>query len=333
MIPLADKDTVTKEYMQDKATFADAFNFYLYGGEQVIKPEQLKPLDTAAIALPYGKDEKSVPTQKYRDVLKMVTAMTDDHAAYLILGIENQSKIHYAMPVRNMLYDSLQYSAQVDEIAKKHRKESDRAETSDEFLSGFYSTDKLLPVFTLTIYWGASEWTAPKDLHSMLAVEPDMLKFIDNYHLHLIAPAAIADDDFSKFHSELNAVLKFIKYSNDEHKLYRVIHDDSAYSDMSWETAEVISIVTGTDIPLNKTKKGRVDVCKAIENMKDHARIEGRNEGIAEGMTKGIAEGITKGIIDTLAGLVKDGIISLAEAAKRANMTVSEFEERTGLRA
>lgn len=91
MTPLADKDTVTKEYMQNRETFADAFNYYLYDSEQVIKPEQLKPLNTTAIALPYGEDGKSVPVQKYRDVLKMVTAMTDDHAAYLILvlGIEN----------------------------------------------------------------------------------------------------------------------------------------------------------------------------------------------------------------------------------------------------
>ena len=75
---MSEKDTVTKEYMQNRENFADAFNFYLYDGRQVIKPEQLKPLDTTEIALPYGEDGKSVPVQKYRDVLKMVTAMTDD---------------------------------------------------------------------------------------------------------------------------------------------------------------------------------------------------------------------------------------------------------------
>lgn len=310
MIPLADKDTVTKEYMQDPETFADAFNFYLYDGEQVIKPEQLKPLDTAAIALPYGEDGKSVPVQKYRALLKMVTAMTDDHAAYLILGIENQSKIHYAMPVRNMLYDSLQYTAQVDGIAKSHRDEKDKAETSDEFLSGFYRTDKLLPVFTLTIYWGADEWTAPKDLHSMLTAEPGMLRFIDNYHLHLITPASISDSDFTKFHSELNAALKFIKYSNDNQKLDKVLHEDTTYTDVSWETAEVISIMTGTDIPLNQTEKGRVDVCKAIEDMRKNAE--------------------KAGAIKTLVDLVKKGLLTLAQAAEQANMTVDEFEKISG---
>ena len=46
---MADKDTITKDYMQDNATFADAFNFLIYGGEQVIDPQQLRPLDTTAM--------------------------------------------------------------------------------------------------------------------------------------------------------------------------------------------------------------------------------------------------------------------------------------------
>ena len=110
----------------------------------------------------------------------------------------------------------------------------------------------------------------------------------------------------------MNAALKFIKYSNDNQKLDKVLHDDVIYTDVSWETAEVISIMTGTEIPYNK-EKGRVNVCKAVEDMK--------------------TEAMEKGILETLVGLVKDGFISLAEAAKRANMTVSEFEDKTGLKA
>ena len=41
----------------------------------------------------------------------------DDHAAYILLGIENQQKVHYAMPVRNMLYDALQYDKQVKAVS------------------------------------------------------------------------------------------------------------------------------------------------------------------------------------------------------------------------
>ena len=43
------------------------------------------------------------------------------------------------------------------------------------------------------------------------------------------------------------------------------------------------------------------------------------------------AEGKIEGILSTLAGLVKDGILTLSEAAKRADMTNEEFCKRTGL--
>lgn len=84
------KDTVTKEYMQNTEVFADTFNFLIYGGEQIIRPENLHELDMAEIVLPYGDDNKSEPVQKFPDVLKMATAMADENAAYLILGIEKQ---------------------------------------------------------------------------------------------------------------------------------------------------------------------------------------------------------------------------------------------------
>ena len=41
------------------------------------------------------------------------------------------------------------------------------------------------------------------------------------------------------------------------------------------------------------------------------------------------AEGEELGRLKTLAGLVKDGLLSLAEAAKRAGMTPTDFEIRT----
>lgn len=39
-----------------------------------------------------------------------------------------------------------------------------------------------------------------------------------------------------------------------------------------------------------------------------------------------------EGVLDTLASLVEDGILTIDDAAKRANMTVSEFEVKTGLK-
>lgn len=57
--------------------------------------------------------------------------------------------------------------------------------------------------------------------------------------------------------------------------------------------------------------------------------LEQREEGRTEGRAEGRVEGRAEGIMEALVGLVKDGILSLSDAAKRANMTVSEFEEQS----
>lgn len=45
-------DTVTKEYMRGNRVFADAFNYLIYDGARVVKPELLQELDTTEIAIP-----------------------------------------------------------------------------------------------------------------------------------------------------------------------------------------------------------------------------------------------------------------------------------------
>ena len=117
-------DTVTKAYMKENTVFADAFNYLIYGGKTVVNPTQLKELDTTEIALPFGaqNENRTQPddaVQKYRDVLKSAVIKQDGEAAYILLGIENQTDIHYAMPVRNIIYDALQYGKQVADIASQ----------------------------------------------------------------------------------------------------------------------------------------------------------------------------------------------------------------------
>ena len=82
---MSDRDSVTKEYMQDSAVFADAFNFLIYGGEQVIKPEQLRPLDTASVALPevFGPD-----TDYIRALNEEVQGIYDEYVAQALDALE-----------------------------------------------------------------------------------------------------------------------------------------------------------------------------------------------------------------------------------------------------
>ena len=53
--------------------------------------------------------------------------------------------------------------------------------------------------------------------------------------------------------------------------------------------------------------------------------LDERKEGEAVGEARGEARGIVKGKIETLFGLVQDGLLSLAEAARRAGLSENEF--------
>ena len=63
-------DIEAKNYFSDSGRFADALNYCLYGGQPVIEPDKLSPLDTEAVIIPYGNEARE-PEQRYRDLLDL----------------------------------------------------------------------------------------------------------------------------------------------------------------------------------------------------------------------------------------------------------------------
>ena len=304
-------DTVTKAYMKENTVFADAFNYLIYGGKAVVDPAQLQELDTTEIALPFGaQDENGNQTadavQKYRDVLKSAVIKQDDEAAYILLGIENQTDIHYAMPVRNIVYDALQYGKQVADIAAKHRTDGSKGHSRGEYLSGFYKDDKITPVITLVLHFGANEWDGPLSLHEMMNVKNrELLRFVQDYQVHLIDPARLSEEELAKFSTSLREVMGYIKYSKDKKKLSEFLKENPRML-IEANAARVIKAVTNTPLDIPEDAEV-VDMCKAVEDMMNESK--------------------TKGAVEVLVGLVKDGVLSIREAASRAHMTESAFEE------
>ena len=70
-------------------------------------------------------------------------------------------------------------------------------------------------------------------------------------------------------------------------------------------------------------------MCKLVEEygqkQKAEGLIEGRKEGIKEGREEGRKEGKTAGILETLVSLVKEKSLDPVAAARKANMSESEF--------
>lgn len=92
-------------YLEKPEHFADFINGSLYQGRQVLHPSQVKERQTV-----YSREDKA------RDVLKMVCQKD----SYILIGVEAQESVHYAMPVRCMEYDVLEYKKQLGELSAKY---------------------------------------------------------------------------------------------------------------------------------------------------------------------------------------------------------------------
>lgn len=266
-------DTITKEYMKNPVIFADMFNKFLYHGKQVINPDNLIEMDSTEIVVPYGEGKAGVPAQKYRDVLKLM--MTDGNIAYCILGCEDQSRVHYAMPVKNMLYDSMQLAQQVTKAAKSHSQEKGNRPSSGEFLGGFHKTDRLIPVVTLVIYWGPDRWDGPLTLKEMYAEADDaVMQYVPDYKINLIAPEQMTDDEIKEFKTSLKEVMLYIKYSKNKNKLLEIAQEDPDFLSMDRQAAEVINVTTNSKLKYPEEKE-KIDMCLALEEMRMDSKIEG----------------------------------------------------------
>ena len=159
-----------------------------------------------------------------------------------------------------------------------------------EFLSGFHRDDKVLPVITLVVYWGADDWDAPVTLREMYpeGVDESILKYATDYKMNLISPAKMTDRQLDVFRSDLKAVLKFIKHSKDKTELANLVNNNQDYKSLDRLAAQTISVCSGQNFNFPVGEE-RIDVCKAIDDMITDARNEGVNEATNEGMRNVIA--------------------------------------------
>ena len=178
--------------------------------------------------------------------------------------------------------------------------------SKDEYLSGFGKGDKLLPVITLVVYFGAKAWDGPKSLHEMLAVkDTKALAYIADYKLNLLEPATMSDEEIAKLKSDLKDVFFFIKYSGDKEKLKQLIEKSEDFRSLRRNKAEMIRTITdaGIDIPEGEE---RVNMCLAIEQMRKESE--------------------EKGGLKKLFELVKEGFLTVAQAAVSAKLSEEQFQ-------
>ena len=231
-------------------------------------------MDTKEFLELAGLSGRGQQIHRIRDILKGAVIRSTGDCTYLILGVENQTEIHYAMPVRGMIYDGINYGSQVNEISRRHRTDHD-LNSPAEFLSGFTAEDHLTPVVTITVYWGSQPWDGPRSLHEMFHTNSTILKYVADYKLNLISPADITD--FEKFRTSVGLVLEVIKHQDSEQEMEQILTCEAALHNMEYAAAKVIEGFT--DIKMDHDEKEGFNMCKAWT---DHYQ-----SGVREGLERG----------------------------------------------
>ena len=265
-------DSVTKAYVRRNVVFADIFNQFIYDGRQVIQPDSLRELDTTAL----GRGRNGRLLQKNRDVLKLAMK-TDGRTAYCILGVESQAKIHYAMVVRNMLYDALRLDEQVRRICARNGKNK-KYRNEAEFLSRFTQEDRILPVITVVIHFGPEPWDGATELQKLYACQDEaILRLAPGYRLNLIDPAHMSEDEIAMYKTGMREIMQYLKYANDKDLLQAAVNNNPRFQSVDRETAAVINITANAKLEYDESEE-MIDMCKAIEDMRAESKAEGREE-------------------------------------------------------
>ena len=259
-MPKKSKDEALKNYMSNNTIFSDIVNFYLYNGKKVIKESDLHELDTTFVNTNEDIFEKS------RDLFKEVVIKSDKNNTYILLGIENQTKIDKHMILRVLLYDSLAYR-------KQFKNENKNA--------------IIKPVITIVIYYGKKKWNAPKSIHEIFKnIDNYILKYIPNYHLNLIEPYFMSDDEIDSLNSDFQILCDFIRKSDSKEGIKYLMN--RKYMPTK-ETVSIINYITDSKLKFNE-EEDKLDMCKGLDEFRKEALDEGKTEGLAEGIAEGKLE-------------------------------------------
>lgn len=287
---MAEQDYYMKILLEDRARFADFINVNVFHGKQVLAADKLSLLPNEAGIVVVDADGVKRTIQRRRDVV-----MKAEFGAYFcVVASENQGKVHYGMAVREMMYDALDYTEQIRKIEEKHRSEGDKLEGAD-FLSHVTKADRLIPVVTLTLYYGNEAWDGPKSLYEMMGIDEEweetalVKKCLPDYKINLIDIRE--GEKLDQYKTSLQHVFGLVKYNKSKQKLYeytRVHREEINRMDRESKAAALALIGEQKRLQkiLESKREEEMDMCQAIDELIADGEVRGEVRGILMGMEK-----------------------------------------------
>jgi hypothetical protein len=260
----------------------------LFGGSQVIFPQELEEMDTEeSEVLEHRKYVQSIRVS--RDNIKICKRSAAHGVELVLLGLESQEHIHYAMPLRVMGYDYVLYKKQYESNAGKYRNVKNHGSsgslTEDEYLSRMRRTDKFVPVITVVVYYGERPWDGATTLRGMLDIPAEMEPFINDYKMRLVE-ARKNDLTFHNINNrDLFQLIQIIldrSLTRNEAREKAIQYSREHKTDKSVVMA--VAGITNTRIDYSAIEEGEGDMCTLFEEIAQESEAKGRAQGRAQGI-------------------------------------------------
>ena len=284
-------DIVLRSYWSGNEQFADLFNAALFGGRPVIRPQELENADTdGSSVLVHRETAESISAS--RDNIKIRKKSTVFGVEFVLLGLEHQEHVHYAMPLRVMGYDYGAYKKQYDRNAGRHGWKG-RDFSADEYLSRMKKTDRFTPVITLVVYYGEKPWDGALSLHGILDIPEEMKAFVNDYKIFLIEAR---ENDLTLHHAGNADFFNMLKVILDNSLPRHEARERAiAYAREHKVDKSVIMTVAGAancKIDYNELSgKGEAGMCTLFDEIAREGEERGRARGMVEaGLEFGISE-------------------------------------------
>ena len=293
-------------WLSEKKRFANLFNGVIYGGRQVILPEDLEEVNPVSSVSVKNRTGKTKNMKKYRDIIMKWR----NQATLVLLANESQDKVHYAMPHKVMLYDGMDYETQIrnnwknfNDRRKQNKKTGQPLEhlTAGEYLSRFRKKDRLIPIISLVFYYGSEPWDGPVDLYDMFQLEGTkeekeiLEKYLPNYKINLVDAERLKDVE--KFSDDLQVILTMLRYRDSKEELKHYIDENKKFfQNVDYETSQAMkAFLNMKQIPGEaEHKEEMIDMCKAIQEMYDDGVKDGIQQGVEQGRTELLKEQIQR---------------------------------------
>ena len=290
------KDLPEKLLEEYNDVFMDIVNVLLFGGEQVIKEDELQDF----LPVSQYKAEKGVLHEEERDIGKRWTM-----GSFVVssIGLENQNKYFRNMPVRVIGYDGANYREQL--------------------LDNEYGN--VYPVVTLVLNFTMHRWKKNLTLYECMKIPDKMKQYINDYRINVFDIAFLSDEQIEMFQSDFKIVAKYFA----DRRRKRKFKFPTKFPKHVDEVMKLLTALTG-DVRFTegwKTDSDGLHKEEEGENMAEKWIDEIEERGVVRGIEQGKREGKIEGKIEAY----NDAGFSIDVIAEKVGTTIEKVKQVLGM--